>query len=338
VAAGVAVVSFIRDRETELFPVQKITPSNKLYEKWYEAVAAGDEKKALLYASAIQPDPPLKLPDPDYITQCSCNGIGTMFLTAPFNHFDFIRWQDAYTIRKIVQSASQQHKDLIEYLFSQALARKKLNQVSESMTLFEIFKFKLSQYKEKPYTSITDIWNKKYASLDEIFRLIAEIALQTGNSVQIVSIYTPGKKLLHTVCEIRSPNISYVCDPLTGRIWKNRTAEQLLSSPSETKGIWPDNINKKAAILLYSLPAEPADYRELNIRLYRTLRNSSISASLPCFGIPPRKRIEKYIKTYIKNMKKSHFIYWNFPFKSLKSSPDFPSDWILPSDSRLKEH
>jgi len=331
---GIIAVSYIRENSMQIFPVTKYQTSKKNLQQWLKTIEEGDEKKAILYAEQIVPDNSPALPDSDYMQLLLNNKLSALVLTSPFNHFDYIRWKDAYEIKKITDNAIKNFKDPIPELFHQVLTKEKYNATTDSMSLFEMFQVKISQYKNTPYLSTIDIWKKGYASMEELCRLLSEIAYQMNFDVAIVGIYDKSFTLIHVFCEIRNKNKSYVCDPINRKIWKNTTVAKLAKNPLKIKGICSEKIIKAMKRRVYRIPAEAMDYKLYNQQLYQKLHINKIK-DLPNFATSPQKRIEQYILNYENKTQKSPFLYWNFPFKLLMSSSRLPQNWKSPIINKL---
>jgi len=327
---GVMSVSYIRTYSTMLFPVhsEDVSPEDK--NLWLAAVKAGDEKKALLYAERIVAGARPEFPDPDYIQLFYRNGFGTLALTSSFGHFDFIRWRDAWEVSRITARETAVNPEPIGRLFELVMSKQKPDATEATMSLYEMFRIKISRMRSRPYLSVSEIWEEGYASLDELFRLLASFAYQSGYDVQIVALYDKNLNLKHVVCEVRRGVHSYVCDPVYRRVWSDMSVERLAEYPEKLKGIWDVETIESLQRRVYCLPAEVMDYRALNQRLYRNLVSGADAGRIPRFGSNPRLRIDRYIGTYLKKMEKSRFSYWNFPFKSLMSCAAVPAGWRLP--------
>ena len=319
VILGIVGISYIRSNPDSLFPVAKPEISKKNATKWYNAVVNGNEKDAILYAATIIPDDVPVLPNPDFIQLLSNNSFGTLIITSPFNHFDYLRWKDAYEIRRIVRSY-EEHDEPLPEIFKDVLTKKK--KVSD----------REGQFKDKPYTSIIDIWKDGYTSLDEWMRLFSAISYQSGYEVQVVSFYDETWKLQHMVCEIRKKGKSYLADFIHGRIWNDITVAQLAVNSNPVKTVWPENVLSSINRRVYRLPAEAMDFKLYNMQLSDKLTELGL-VDRPRFGKNPQVRIDKYIEKYSNKSEKSPYLYWNFPFISLKSSPYFPKEWRLPDKS-----
>jgi len=330
---GVMGVSYIRENSLLIFPVTECKVPINDFKEWTKAVQSGDEKSAILYASRIVTDDTPVLPNPDYIQLLLNNGLNTLVLTSPFNHFDYLRWKDAYEIKKITDRTKSKLTDPISELFHKVLTKKKYNATTNSMSLYEMFQVKISQYKSTPYVSIIDIWEKGYASMEELYRLLSAIAYQLNYDVAIIGIYDDSFQLIHALCEIRKNDKTYLCDPINRKIWKDMTVAKFADNPSLLKGIWSEKIIKALQQRVYRIPAESMDYKLYNQKLSDKLHKSGV-INLPCFGESPQKRIEHYISKYENKTEKRRFIYWNFPFKLLMSSQSFPHEWLSPMLNR----
>jgi len=328
VILGIIGISYIRSNSDSLFPVVKPEVSKNDAVKWYNALVDGNEKEALLYAAKIIPDDSPILPNPEFIQHLSNNSLGTLIITSPFNHFDYLRWKDADEIRRIVKSYEADDEPLPE-LFKKVLTKGKRVTDKESLTLKEMFHAKEGNFKDEPYTSVIDIWKNGYFSFDEVIRLFSAISYQSGYEVQVVSFYNDKWKLQHVVCEIRKNGKSYVADFIHGRIWSDMTVAKLAGDTSTVKTIWAENLLNSINRRVYRLPAEAMDFKLCNMLLADKLTELGL-ADKPRFGRNPQTRIDEYIEEYSNKSEKNPYLYWNFPFKSLMSSPNFPKEWRLP--------
>ena len=152
------------------------------------------------------------------------------------------------------------------------------------------------------------------------------MAYQLGYDVAVVSMYDHSFKLLHVVCEIRNENQSLVMDPTNHKLWGNMTVEEFIEKNPEQHAELHKKSLKECEYVLYSLPAESMDFKLYNQELHKELSKFKIK-EIPKFGETPVTRIEHYISKYGNKKRKSRFAYWNFPFKSLKSSKEFPERW-----------
>ena len=322
VLLGVIGISYLRQNSTKIFPVTKYTPTKTDADRWMNAIKNDDEKSAILSASKLVPDEVPEIPQLDYMYLLKNNGLSLPVLTSPFNHFDYLRWKDAYEVKKIVDNASSKSDKPITLLFEELMTKKKPTATKDSMSLYEMFRIKLGQSKDKPYTSIIEIWEKGYASIDELFRLFSAMSFQLGYDVVVVGMYDSTFKLLYVVCEIHSADNSFLCDPMANKLWKGISAEELIDKHIQT----PRGILSKCEYVLYNLPAETMDFKVFNQRLYNQLTELK-TEGVPRFGISPQARMDSYITKYGNKKKKSRFSYWNFPFQSLKSSKELPEQW-----------
>ena len=327
---GIMVVSVIRENPNLLFHVHSQENIAANIKKWEDAVQKGREKDALLYAASIVADDIPDLPDIDYIRFLSGRGLGTLLLTAPFGHFDYIRWQNAYKMRKIVESYSG--KPDIELLNS-VIKKRSPEATDKSMSLRGMF------YRDSaaaPSVSPGDLWNRGYTSLNEFFRLFSAVAYQKGYEPQIIAFYDEAQEPLYVICELRKKGKSFIADPISGRVWENSSVDALAADPAPVKEIWPEAVTASLNRRLYRLPAEVMDFRLYNQRLRKKIIEAGFH-NMPIFGEDPRTRIENYIQKYTKKVEKSRFSYWNFPFFSLMSSPEFPEEWKLNPEESGRE-
>jgi len=314
---GIILISLIRSNTNNLFPPAKQEITNKKALQWLNAVKNNESKRAILLAKSIIYDDNPSMPQYDYIQLLMQMNISTLILTSPFNNFDFMRWHDAYIMKKIVNS-----QDII-----------KVKEESRLEALFNKMQRKIklltkSKKKYIPSPSIAGIWHKKTASTRELCRLYAALARQAGYDVQIVSLYTPKHVLKHLFCEIRKNKRSYIADPRFNVFSADASAALWAGETKSIPDAWPANIANCLNIRLYEFPAEAADYKLFNQQLHNKLR-LKIPKSLPIFADDPEKAIDHYIKKYNYKNKNTVFRYWTFPFNSLQSSSDFPKDWRI---------
>ena len=309
---GVALVSLIRTHSQTLFPSTPPAPAGDLAERWLDVVRKGDEKTALTLAAMLVPDDAPQMPRSDYIKLAVLNGMGTTFLTAPFNHFDYARWRNA--------------------LFAANLAKRCLDLKNGATPEERIFRSlirelrigKSRNFEAEPRRGFFEVVLKNgEASPPEWFLIYAEAVFQSGAEVMVVSLFDKGS-VVHAVCEIRGKDGSKsVADPLKGCFWAGVDTADLAADPTRLKGVWSEREIAALHRRAYKLPAEPMDYRLFEQRL----RGETRSLHSLRFGIDPQKRIERYIARFIKSGGGDSFTYWRFPFRVLKADKAFPQDW-----------
>ena len=329
---GIIGVSVIRENPNLLFSVRSDTGNiAENIKKWKDAVRKGREKEALLYAASIVPDDTPELPDLDYIRFFTGKGLGTLPLTAPFGHFDYIRWRNAYKMQQIVEAYSDR-PDM--ELLNAVMKKRSPKATAQSMSLNNMF---YGNSINAPPVSLGQLWDGGYTSLNEFFRLFSAVAYQKGYEPQIIAFYDETQKPLYAVCELRKNGKSLIAAPINGRIWENCSVDALAANPSPVKDVWPGAVTASLNRRLYRLPAEVMDFRLCNQRLRKKLIEAGFH-NMPLFGEDPRTRIEHYIQKYAKKVEKSRFSYWNFPFFSLMSSAEFPEKWKLNPEEKQKEN
>lgn len=318
VLIGVVAISFIRSNSNRLFPSIMIS-SEKDIDDWSIAVKNNNQIRAILLAKKIVSDAVPKLPQGDYIQLFLDLNISTLIVTSPFNKFDFFRWRDAFLIDSIVNPLVENNntpddQEVIINLFNNMMNRIIIN------------KSVLLDYKSA--LTLHDIWNKKTASRDELCRLFAAIGLEDGYDVAIISIFSKERQLLHKYCELRKNQRLLIADPQFNFIYEVKNPKTTSTNIKEIPQQWPADIANCAFRKFYEYPAEFADYKTINTKLYNTLKKSSTNA-IPLFGQSPSRKIDQYIEKYSNKKENTSFSYWTFPFNSLKCSSAFPKLWRL---------
>lgn len=313
--SGIMIVSVIRQNSSKIYPSSRPSKTLNDAESWLNSVQKNNEKLAIIFARKMVDDDSPELPQADYMQLMLQNRLGTLILTSPFNKFDFLRWKDAVEIKKIVDNLKiGPEEDTVEALYKIMINKVKVKAAGEPNTALGV--------------SILDIWNKKTASTQELCRLFSSLAQQAGYDVQVIKLLNESDKIMHVFCEVRTKNRSYIVDPRFGFVEENASAELYAGESSRLPKTWPQAVAGCINRRVYQLPAEPLDYKVTNQRLYAELKGLGLS-SPPRFGIDPQSSIDKYIEKYQNKNKNNYFTYWNFPFNSLMSSPDFPQDWRI---------
>jgi hypothetical protein len=319
VVISVFSVSFIRENYQKLFPAGNFEPSDKDVFRWIQAVEEDNQTKAVLYATRICGGCEMKeLPDSDYLQVVSDLKISTLILNAPFSRYDFLRWKDAFRIKRFIGEITDGKSAGIEGIFSRLLDkieyRKTPEGASQALTL-------------------TQIIDRGYGNTHEMARLLCECAYQAGYEVQTVSLFDDSRNLVHVVCEIRGNDESIVADARFKKLWGNMTFAKIAENPSALSGIWPDNIVKSMKNHIYGVPSEFQDYKACNQAFAENIKRRGIN-DVPVFGADPRKRIQAYLK-YFAPGNHVRITYWRYPFFVLMSQPDFPKDWKLDYEKML---
>jgi hypothetical protein len=317
---GILGISYIRSNSELLYPQIEPKVTKLDAEMFLNALSEGKEKEAIFIASRIIPDFSPQLPDPGFIDFLSKNGLGTLILNSKFNHFDYIRWKDAYEMQKMVNSYKEK-KNYLELFFYKVTSKKKP-------------KIKGENSRTQPYVSIMEIYKKDNACIEEQARLFASFAYQSGYEIQLVYFYDANRTLLHMLCELRKNNKVFIADFIKKGFFKDVSVENIFLNPEKYKDICSGTLIKSTKWRIYYLPAEIMDYKVFNMRLQSKL--DCFGFVTPRFGENPKSRIEKYIEKYSKNSENKIFSYWNFPIKSLMSSSNFPKEWKLPESLRKK--
>lgn len=321
---GVILTSLVRQNSEKLYPPATISHQKKEAEDWLQAIKKNDSKKAILIAEKMVSTSPPIMPDSDYIQLLMSLKLGTMILTSPFNQFDFMRWQDALTVKEIVESPEIQDKK--DEFKLEAMFRKMQAKVKRLPK-------PVKNYRSSP--SLTEIWRKKNASTMELCRLFAAIAGQAGYDVQIVILHNKNRQVIHMFCEIRQGNKSFVADPRFDFFSVDASAALFAGESASIPKAWPKMLSAGIHNRIYELPAEVGDYKKVNQLLYNKL-SLLAGSEVPLFGKAPRGRIDAYLKKYPNKTQNTWFSYWTFPFNSLMSSPKFPNDWRLKKRKTVK--
>ena len=306
-------VSLIRENYQKLFPAGNFEPGNKDAFKWMEAIRENNQDKAILYASRISGGCEMKgLPDSEYIKLVSDLRISTLLLNAPFSRYDYLRWKDAFCIKKFIRDATDEKSEEIEGIFSALMRNVEYRQTPEGAS---------------QALTMAEIIGRGYGNTHEMIRVFSECAYQSGYDVQTVTLFDDFGKIVHAVCEIRGKGKSMVADARFGKLWGNTTFAKLAENPSGVSGLWPENMVKEMRNHIYGVPSEFQDYKIYNQTLSENLKRGGVG-DIPVFGADPRKRIEAYLK-YSALGDNTGITYWKYPFYVLMSQPDFPNDWRL---------
>lgn len=317
---GVMLVSYVRNHERELYPPQRHETTKMDAEKWLKAIKSKNKQEAILLAGRMVSDDAPELPNPDYLRLLMHQGLGSLILTSAFNDFDYMRWQDAYTVMEIVNSADISAEP--EELKLEALFRKMTSKIKRLPKA-------VKNYHSSP--SISGIWHKKTASTRELCRLFAAIAKQAGYDVQTVSLFSESGSQVHLFCEIRKNKRSYVADPRFNYFAVDASGSLFALESSTIPKIWPEKVANAVKRQVYGLPAEAVDYKLINQRLFSKL-SAKMGKDIPLFAQDPQTQIDQYIKKYTNKTQNPLFTYWTFPFNSLMFSADFPLDWKLKAE------
>ncbi|MFA6567218.1 MAG: hypothetical protein WCS96_03325 [Victivallales bacterium] len=289
--------------------------------KWMEAIKGNNQGKAILYASRICGGCEMKdLPDSDYLKVLSDLRISTLLLDTPFSRYDFLRWKDAFCIKKFIGEAADGKSGEIEGIFSALMRNIEYRQTREGS--FQAL-------------TLSEIIGRGYGNTGEMTRVLSECAYQTGYDVQTVSLFDDSGNLVHMICEIRGKGKSTVVDVRFGKLWENTTFAELAENPSGVSGLWPENTVKAMKNHIYGVPSEFQDYKVYNQALAENLKRGGVK-DVPVFGADPRERIEAYLK-YFAPGDNVRITYWRYPFFALMSQPDFPNDWKLNYEELLEK-
>ena len=305
--------SLIRENHQKLFPTDNFRPGNKDTFKWMEAIRENNQAKAILYASRICGGCEMKgLPDPDYLKVVSDLKISTLLLNAPFGRHDFLRWKDAFCIKKFLGDMPDEKSGEIEGIFSALTRNIEYRQTREGFP---------------QALTLAEIIGRGYGNTHEMTRVLSECAYQGGYEVQTISLFDDSGNLVHVVCEIRGKGKSMLADARFRKLWGNTTFAKFAENPSAVSGLWPENMVKAMKNHIYGVPSEFQDYKVYNQALAENLKRGG-GKDVPVFGADPRKRIEAYLK-YFAPGDNVMITYWRYPFFTLMSQPDFPNDWRI---------
>jgi len=314
VIIAVIGVSYLRQHSGKLFPQTPPIMQKNDAAAWIGAVRNGEQKKAGAYATRLCGGCEFKrIPDIDYLRLATEMKFSTLVFNAPFDENDFMRWKDAFAVRKF-------------------LSGRRIS--ADAGEIEGIAKAVLDKLECRPTPSgacqartISEILERGYGNTHEITRTLSEAFYQSGYEVMAVSIFDDSGNIIHVVCEVRGKSSTAVVDARFKKIWPGRLFADLAQDPSLISGTWPENIAKSAKKHVYCLPAEYQDYKVYNQDLQKGLALSG-TGEKPGFGGDPRKRIEEYLKHFGAREKVS-VTYWRYPFIVLVSQPDFPTAWRL---------
>lgn len=259
------------------------------------------------------------LPDSDYLKVVSDLRISTLLLNAPFSRYDFLRWKDAFCIKKFI-GAIPEKSDEMEGIFSAITGN---------------IEYRQQQGVSPQELTLSEIISRGYGNTHEMIRVLSECAYQAGYDVQTVSLFDDSGNIAHVICEIRGKGKTMVADARFRKLWKNTTFTKIVESPAVVSGVWPENIVQSMKNHSYGVPSEFQDYKVYNQVLSENIKREGIK-DVPIFGADPRKRIEAYLK-YFRAEMNFKITYWRYPFFVLTSQSDFPNDWKLNYDKLLEE-
>ncbi len=301
-------VSAIRENVGLIFPQDENSFRKSDIPAWKDAVDSGKSGAAILLAERIvgvDNDEP-EVPDPDYIRVANGYEMSSSILTSPLGNYDFLRWQDALAIDKIIRGdlkSSGNPSEILKFLCEKVKYRK------------------TEDGKKMPFT-ISEIFSRGYGNAHEIARLASELLFNAGFDTAVVSRLTPEGTFLDIIVEARKGEKVISFDPLSGLVMEDVTASQMRSSTGSLH--LPGSIN-----LLYDIPSEYQDYRAPDRKLGEALSKDLFHGRI-IFGADPRTRIEKYLLHFPDGKINGEITYWRYPFHILRSCPDFPKDWLLP--------
>jgi len=314
---GVMAVAGIRRYQKYLFPQPpKPVVTQQHAREWLDAVNGNNEKPALLRAAEMVNDE-AELPDPDYIRLVLQLQFNTRILTSPFNHFDYLRWQDASAMARLFAGQGPDKQD----------APAKLADIYRLVA--ERIKYQPGVDGYRPAVSCRESWTRQLGTYSEICRVLFALAEQAGYEGMLVSVHAADGRLLHNICEFHFQGASYVIDVKYGKFWPQCSIAGLAADPSRLQGLWPPEAVAAIKHRVYRLPAEPADFRRVNRELAGKF--SGLLKPFPAFGDDPRSRIDAFRRNYAADQPPEVFTYWDFPFHTLKQSPVFPAAWQLKS-------
>jgi hypothetical protein len=314
-------VSLIRENYRKIFPIGIFEPGDEDTHNWIEAVRNDNQAKAILYASRICGGCEMEeLPDSDYLKVVTELKISTLLLNAPFGRYDFLRWRDAFLVKKFIREMTDGKSYGVEGIFTALMRNIEYRQTKEgspqAMTMAEIL-------------------GRGYGNTHELTRLLSECAYQEGYDVQTVSLFDDSGNLVHVLCEIRGKGKTVLADVRFRKLWENMTFAKFAENPLFVSGLWPEKTVKAMGNHVYGVPSEFQDYKAYNRTLAENLKRGGLE-DVPVFGADPRKRILAYLK-YFAPGDKVMVTYWRYPFFALLSQPDFPNDWRLGYDQLFEK-
>jgi hypothetical protein len=303
VLAGALGVSLVRDCGSGwLAREEAATPADA--RAWLEAVRAGHEREAELLAVRLVPKVRPRLPDPDYLEWFASFGMGSRFLTEPFDGAGFRRWRDALLAEEILVRAAPPTP---ESVLAAILAQVKVT-------------------KDVPVPGPADnqaAWAARVGNPWDLLRLYALALTTAGCQVQVVAVHNAEGGIIHQLCEVRSGDRVWVADPARGQCREGRDVAGWLASGEA--GPLPSGLREQARFISFHLPAEPVDYRPGQQRLAEAL-SALLGKDAPRFGDDPRARIEAW-RRHAPPPAQSHFTYWRYPVETLLADPAVPPAW-----------
>ena len=301
------LVSTIRENFNLIFPQDKNSPIKIDIPAWKNAVDSGKSGEAILLAERIigVGNDELEVPVPDYITVANEYKMSSAILTSPLGKYDFLRWKDALEIDNIIRNDLKSSENACEIL----------------KYLCEKVKYQKAGGVEKTPFTISEILSRGYGNAHEIARLAAELLFNAGFDTAVVSRLTPKGVFLDIIVEARKGGKVISFEPVSGLVAEGVPASQMKSFNGETPT--PGSFN-----MLYNIPCEYQDYRAPNRELGKALSKDLFQGRI-IFGADPRGRIEKYLLHFPDGKTDGEITYWRYPFHILRSSQDFPEDWLL---------
>lgn len=301
VVFSTALAGFVNEHGKEWFmpAVVPDKPSEPQFVQWTKAIAARNDRKALLLAGQIAQISDIELPWPDYIMLFQRFNLAIPALTSDFCSIDLARWRDALAARAL-------HSMLIK---------------EQPNPLAAIFHAVIKQVKplESPALthSIMEIWTRRSGMPNDRLRLLAELARFSGYETTVIYLTDVHGKPFYALAELRRGAEYVVADILYERLYQGVPLETM-PVPSD----WHSEI--KMALTrpkIYLVPAELSDYRNAENRLNIALNDRHLLPDAPIL------RLKKLISLKGPSDASRIYSYWGYPLESALTRPDIPPVW-----------
>lgn len=306
--AGAAGVGLIRDFGSgwllKLNPPLIAHTDAKLASAWLDAVAKGDQRRAVAIAARIAPESEsFILPCPEYLGVISDFRIRLGFLTDPFNFADYARWRDLLEANALSRTLKGPPE-----IFDAVM--KRVGDIASGAA---------------PLNAM-DSWRSAKGTSEDRARLLCALSMQQGYACRLIGLPKERGVLLKTLCHLRKGSESWLADTESGILLE---ASWPLSGKAETMlfNVWKGTVPAsalKGPFVFFAL-SEPQDFRLADKLLYERLRSSG-AEGLPVLPCEPKTLFNSIVAEKGKDDFPS---YWHLPFQGLRSIKGDPGGWLL---------
>jgi|GEM_PF-6148931 len=277
--------------------------TNALVKAWRVGMTKDDSKRTVLLAERIVGNPETAMPDVAYLQFFRRLGINSLALTANVNQSDYLHWRDAMELQQLAERIVNSPDVALEELFAVVNAEIRLSE------------------QDAPTYLIADIWRRKSGTPEDRLRLLGGLAAYFGYQMLIVYLPDATGRPFYPLAEFHKNGHTAVADILCSRIYRNvRVAE--MTPPDD----WHAEL--KAAIrrpLVYFIPAEFADYRNVTRNLFERLADAKVK-NLPVVTVSaPRDFLDFLIKE--QGVAPDRIFFWPYPLQGALKSSLFPNSW-----------